>query len=89
MNNGVAPGGRSLETLPLKSNISFASPTQNGLSDQPSFIDFFENIGSLYYLQPKKRQLCMKRVVCNYINLKESRESNPNDLKAKIFDFML
>ncbi|ODM99276.1 hypothetical protein Ocin01_07403 [Orchesella cincta] len=86
-------GGRLMrsqsDVLPF---IMPSTLTKNGLpfpGDEPSFIDFFENVGSLYYLQPKKRNMCMKRVVCNYINLKEGRENNPAPLKNKIFDFML
>ncbi|CAL8077690.1 unnamed protein product [Orchesella dallaii] len=85
--------GRSMmrsqsELLPFISSAL----TKNGLpfaDGEPSFMDFFENVGSLYYLQPKKRNMCMKRVVCNYLSLKEGRENNPAGIKNKIFDFML
>jgi len=55
----------------------------------PSFSQFFENVGSLYYLHPKKRNVCIKKVVCNYMTSKQARENGNPSLRTWIFDMML
>jgi len=67
----------------------------DGAGGEPNFSKFFENMGSLYYLQPKKRNLCIKKVVCGYISAKKAREDSSTaswgqgQFKTSIFDFML
>jgi hypothetical protein len=62
---------------------------EDGVPGSPSFSKFFANVGSLYYLHPKKRNICIKKVVCNYVNAQQSREESQGTFKTRVFDFML
>ncbi|OXA44131.1 uncharacterized protein LOC110858239 [Folsomia candida] len=93
-----APGKRSFSSLipesifPVLSAMEMNSERKGDsiLTGEPNFGKFFENVGSLYYLQPKKRNLCIKKVVCGYLTVQKSREDTaPGNFKTSVFDFML
>ncbi|CAG7835420.1 unnamed protein product [Allacma fusca] len=93
-NSMTMMSGRSLDVsdlnVPLElSDIAFQTRELLEDTEGPNFSQFFKNVGSLYYLNPKKRNLCIKKVVCSYATAQKRDDQSPSSFRTKIFDIML